>query len=215
MILPQEQQPKHLVLPFKFIIMKNIFLILFIVISCKSFTQSTCSQYSIVPMRTFTEIPENECYYMKDTNNELNDFEGTWKGIWNGNFFLITFKKISNKYNAALRHNKDFLIGKFKLTDINGNILFDNTSISDDTAKIKGGMFAKLDDKYSLLYFDKDLCGMNGVGKIKFANAAKTQLQWEYYYRDQTIFPTCFFYNYPANQRPEPLPAQNLILIKQ
>lgn len=195
--------------------MKNIFLLLFIAISCKSFTQSTCTQYTVVPLRTFTEIPENQCYYRKDTNNELNAYEGTWKGTWNGKTFLITFKKIINKYDEAFRYNKDFLIGKFKVLDANGNILFDNTTIGDNDAKIKGGKFAKVDDKYSLSYYDKDLCGKNGFGKISFANAAKTQLQWEYYYRDQTIFPSCFYYNYPANQRPEPLPAQNLILTKQ
>lgn len=60
--------------------MKNLILLLFIAISCKSFTQSTFTQYTIVPMRTFIDIPENQCYYMKDTDNELNDYEGTWKG---------------------------------------------------------------------------------------------------------------------------------------
>jgi hypothetical protein len=215
MILQQEQLLKLLALIFKSVIMKNLFLLLFIAISCKSFTQSACTQYTVIPLRTFTEIPENQCYYMKDINNELNDYEGTWKGNWNGKTFFITFKKIINKYDEAFRYNEDFLIGKFKLLDATGNILFDNTAIADNDAKIKGGKFAKIDDKYSLSYYDKDLCGKNGFGKISFANAAKTQLQWEYYYRDQTIFPSCFYYNYPANQRPEPLPAQNLILTKQ
>jgi hypothetical protein len=47
--------------------MKNIILILFILftISCKSQTY---------PLRTYTDIPDNS--YLKDTNNELNDYTG-------------------------------------------------------------------------------------------------------------------------------------------
>jgi hypothetical protein len=193
--------------------MKNIFLILFIAISCKSFTQSNCTQYTIVPLRTFTDIPEDQCYYEKDTNNELPSYEGIWKGTWNGKTIYITFKKIINQYDNIFKYNEDFLIGKFKVLDAGGNILFDNTLLPDQQAKITGGGFRKTDDKYSIRYFDRDLCGMHGFGKISFANAAKTQLQWEYYYRDQTIFSTCFFYG--ASSYPEPLPAQNIILTKQ
>ncbi|REC43986.1 hypothetical protein DRF69_07145 [Chryseobacterium sp. 5_R23647] len=74
--------------------MKNLILLLFIAISCKSFTQSTCIQYTIVP-RTFIDIPENQCYYMKDTNNELNDYEGKRKGNWSGKLF----QRLDYRYN--------------------------------------------------------------------------------------------------------------------
>jgi hypothetical protein len=63
--------------------MKKIFLfILFsVAISC------TAQTY---PLRTFTEIPENA--YLKDTNNELATYEGTWKGTFNNKTIFITFK---------------------------------------------------------------------------------------------------------------------------
>ena len=49
------------------------------------------------------------------------------------------------------------MIGKFRVLDSNGNSLFDNTNLSDDSPKICGGKFRKVDDKYSLVYIDADL----------------------------------------------------------
>ncbi|WP_123852271.1 DUF6705 family protein [Chryseobacterium shandongense] len=183
--------------------MKTTFLIiaLFIsMISCKAQTY---------PLRTFTELPENA--YLKDTNNELQYYVGTWKGTWNNKTIYITFKKITNQYNPNLKYYKDFLIGKFKIVNSNGQILFDNTSTSDNDAKITGGKFRKVDDKYSLGYIDSDVC-MDGYIMINFTDSAKSQLQW--YYSDWTdiITPDCPYYN--ANPFPEPLP-KNIILTKE
>ena len=55
--------------------MKNIIylLMLTIIFSCKAQTY---------PLRTYgIKIPQNA--YLKDTNNELPSYEGTWKGTWN------------------------------------------------------------------------------------------------------------------------------------
>ncbi|AYN01922.1 hypothetical protein EAG08_17940 [Chryseobacterium sp. 3008163] len=102
----------------------------------------TCPSYNIIPLRTYTDIPEDQCYYMKDTDNELPDYVGIWSGAWNNKTIYITFKKI-NTYNTFRKYNKDILIGKFKVVDSNGSILFDNTMISDDQAKIWGGKICK------------------------------------------------------------------------
>lgn len=44
---------------------------------------------------------------------------------------------MTNKYDDHFKYNKDSLIGKFKTLTTSGNILFDNTTISDDNAKIR------------------------------------------------------------------------------
>jgi hypothetical protein len=195
--------------------MKNIILILLIIISCKSFPQSTCTQYTVVPLRTFTEIPENECYYRKDTQNELNDYEGTWKGTWNNKTLYITFKKVVNFYDDSLGFNLDNLVGKFKTSDSNGNILFNNILLTDGQAKIFGIGFHKITDQYHLSYTDNDLCGIGGSVKISFANAAKTQLNIDFDQRKSIIDTDCYYYSYPPSQYPEPLPKTNIVLIKQ
>ena len=150
--------------------MKNTILLLLIMISCKSFPQA-CTQYTVVPLRTFTEIPKNECYYLKDTNNELSAYEGTWKGNWNNKTIYITLKKMTNVYDNSFRFNLDNLVGKFKTLDINGSILFDNTTLPDNQAKIFGIGFHHITDKYHMSYTDNDLCGIGGSVKISFANA--------------------------------------------
>jgi hypothetical protein len=190
--------------------MKNIFFLLFAVISCRCYTQ----QQTIVPLRTYTDIPENQNYYRKDTNNELQDYEGVWKGIWDNKTVFITFKKMINLYDDVLYYNSDYLAGKFKTLDSNGNILFDNTNLLFENAKIRGGSFQKTTDKYLMSYVDNDLCGIHGTIYIDFANTAKTQLNFSFYEEEVFIDTDCYFYGLPASQRPKPLP-ESIILTKQ
>ncbi len=184
--------------------MKQIHLaILFfiIVFSCKGQTY---------PLRTFTDIPENA--YLKDTNNELQNYEGIWKGTWNNKTIYITLKKVTNHYNENLKYYIDLLIGKFKVINSNGQILFDNTNLSDVQAKLRGGQFRKKDDKYSFIYSDHEICDTNGYITINFTDSTKSQLQW--YFSDWTdiITPDCPYYN--AHPFPQPLP-KDIILTKQ
>ncbi len=152
-------------------IMKKLFILAIfgLIISCKAQTY---------PLRTFTEIPENA--YLKDTNNELNSYTGTWKATWNNKTIYITLKKMTNTYDTVFKYYRDFLIGKFKVVDNNGKVLFDNTNIEDGKAKIEGIGFRKKDGKYSLIYIDRDLCGITGNVTINFTDSTKTKLQWIY-----------------------------------
>ncbi|AZB34379.1 hypothetical protein EG351_12620 [Chryseobacterium bernardetii] len=163
----------------------------------------------IYPLRTFTQIPENA--YLKDTNNELQAYEGIWKGTWNNKTVYITFKKVTNKYNKNLKYYKDNLIGKFKVLDSNGNSLFDNTNLSDDNPKIWGGKFRKIDDKYSLVYVDADLCNTSGNIIINFTDTSKTQLNWKLNLGSNMITTACQYYNTGI---PEALPKE-IVLTKQ
>ena len=185
--------------------MKKSILFIFIVltISCKA---------QIYPLRTYHEIPENS--YLKDTNNELPAYEGTWKGTWDNKTIYITFKKIAYKYESYLKEYRDILIAKFKVTNLNGLILFDNTFLPDNDAKIEGTFFRKSDDRYSLIYIDMDLCGRSGRILINFTDAAKTKLQWSYSQDENFIESDCFYYNYAPQDYPQPLP-RNIILTKQ
>lgn len=185
--------------------MKNIFLfIIFIAtISCKAQTY---------PLRTYgIEFPKDS--YQKDTNNELQDYVGTWKGTWDNKNIFITLKK--TKYYKSFLDNRayyaDILTGKFKVTDSNGLVLFDNTSLSDENAKIKGSNFIKLEDIYSLIYVDPDLCNTTGRIKIGFTDSTKTQLNWNLYLGSNMVTDECPYYN---TELPHALPEE-IILIKQ
>lgn len=190
--------------------MKNIFsliALLAVLVSCKA--------QQIYPLRTYgIEFPKDS--YLKDTNNELSPYEGVWKGTWNNKTIFVTLKKI--KYYKDFLLNRayyaDVLIAKFKVIDANGIIRFDNTALPDNKAKIKGTNFRKKDDKYSLGYIDRDLCGITGYIMINFTDSSKTQLQWEYWKDNDWVDSDCFFWGKPASERPDPLP-HNIILTKQ
>lgn len=180
--------------------MKNIF---FVIIFCILIASCKAQTY---PLRTFTGIPENA--YVKDTNNELQFYEGTW----NNKTILITFKKITNQYNENLKYFKDLLIGKFIVINSGGQILFENTAISDSEAKIEGVGFRKVDDKYSLGYIDSDICNMMGYIMMNFTDSTKSQLQWCFQIGRILSLQIAPYYN--ANPFPQPLP-KSIILAKQ
>ncbi|PIF46038.1 hypothetical protein CLU96_3056 [Chryseobacterium sp. 52] len=184
--------------------MKNLFLfILFCVsISCKA-----QQVYSLRPAEI--DLPENS--YEKDTNNELPSYEGTWKGVWDNKTIIITFKKITYKYDNNFKRHRDYLVGKFTVKNNNGTSLFDNSSLSDDDAKIKGVSFRRYGDKYSLAYVDPDLCNTSGGVAINFTDATKTKLNWKLNFRSNMITADCQYYNTGI---PEVLPKE-IILIKQ
>lgn len=185
--------------------MKNIIylLMLTIIFSCKAQTY---------PLRTYgIKIPQNA--YLKDTNNELPSYEGTWKGTWNNKVIFLTLKKRNYVFTSTmLGYYADILIGKFKVTDNNGNVLFDNTNLSDAEAKIEGGRFRKKDGKYSLTYSDMDICGLNGFIQINFTDSTKTKLAWKFDEGDFIITKDCPYYSSP--EFPQPLPKE-IILTKQ
>ena len=184
--------------------MKNIFYLLLILvssISCKAQTY---------PLRTYTQLPTGA--YLKDTNNELLAYEGTWKGSWDGKIIYLSFKKMVYYYKSTYGYYADILIAKFKVTDLNGNNLFDNTNLTDQNAKIVGGKFKKLNQKYSLGYVDNDICGLNGFIEINFTDSTKTKLAWKFNEGSNLITKDCPYYN--SAVFPQPLPKE-IILTKQ
>lgn len=184
--------------------MKNIFLFIFL---CVSIFLNAQQIYSLRPSET--DLPENS--YQKDTNNELPAYEGTWKGIWNSKTVYITFKKVTNKYDNDFKYYRDYLIGKFKVLDANENILFDNTNVNDDNAKIIGVNFRRYGDKYSLIYLDSDLCDTTGNIQVNFTDYSKIQLNWKLNLRSNMITTDCPYYNTGI---PQELPKE-IILTKQ
>jgi hypothetical protein len=185
--------------------MKNIILII-----CVLFTFSCKSQ--TYPLRTYTDVPDDS--YLKDIPNELQDYTGVWKATWNNKIIFLNISKETNKYKQSLNIYMDYLIIKFKVTDTAGNILFDNTNIPDDKAKINGSGFKELENKYYLGYGDIDLCGKWGLISINFTDLTHSKLNWIYSEQENWLESDCFYKNYPMDQRPEPLP-QSAIFTKQ
>jgi len=170
----------------------------------------SCAQ--IYPLNTNTDVPNNA--YIKDLNNELAPYEGTWKGTWNSKTLIVEFKRIK-KYLDHRENNpfyKDVLAGKFKVLNSSGNTLFDNMNSLDNDTKIEGLGFIKNTTKYILSYIDPDICNISGNIYLSFTDTTQTQLNWKFMDTVDIIDPSCQYYN--SNPFPQPLP-KNIILTKQ
>ncbi|MCU7613542.1 hypothetical protein N0B16_03750 [Chryseobacterium sp. GMJ5] len=171
----------------------------------------SCAQ--IYPLNTYTDVPDNA--YIKDINNELVPYEGTWSGVWDNKTIYISFKRIKKyqNYDPNNPYYEDLLVGKFKVLNSAGLILYDNTILPDDNTKIKGLRFITQPTvRYKLYYFDSDICGITGDIYINFVNTNFTQLNWKFVDTTDIIDSSCQYYD--TNPFPQPLPT-NIVLTKQ
>lgn len=109
--------------------MKNIatILILIICISCKA--QTTISIDEAATYRKTAEgIPES-VQFVKDTQNKLQQFVGTWKGSYDGKQYEITLEKKENYGNYSIKWDK--LIGRMLVKDNSGNIIYNSMNKAD------------------------------------------------------------------------------------
>lgn len=184
---------------------KHFFIILFFICLFYNAQQT-------FPLRTYTDVPSNS--YIKDLDNELLSYEGTWKGTWNGKTVWVYLKRYK-RYFTHLENRpyyNDVLIGKFKIVDSNGAILFDNTGLPDSNTKIVGSRFFSIPNvRYDLNYIDPDLCNTTANITINFTDSSKTQLNWVMNFDSNMITSACQYYNTAI---PDSLPEE-IILTKQ
>lgn len=111
--------------------MKNFKTILIILalftISCKAQT------VSLETMAQCSSNPEScpDVSYIKDINNSLNKYVGTWKGNLNGKTYEFKFIKQLN-FGVEDDFRWDRLIGRIKVINSNGAIIFNNFNEPND-----------------------------------------------------------------------------------
>lgn len=136
------------------------------------------AQNPILPLNTpHQQLPQNA--YLKDTQNQLPPFEGTW--VYNqGNLKVtIKFQKIIF-YNNLSFYYSDLLTGNYKV-EKNGVIIFDNLNMPfNENASIFGFNF--YDGKYNMSFIDTVKCDIGGAVKV-WINA-NGKLQWTMHISD-------------------------------
>jgi len=178
---------------------KSLIIILgmFAVFSCKA-------QQQILPLE-IKGWPVEGTYY-KDLDNDLNPYVGTWKGVFEGKTFIITFIKIKD-YETYDKYYKDRIIGRYKMLDSAGNQLYSTYNLPDDKTKVIGlGFVNSTKAKLRLLF--SDLC-IQGQVILNFENSQKTQMHY-HYSTEQTLITDdtgCAPYN--------EMPRGEMTLIKQ
>lgn len=92
--------------------------------------------------------------YVKDINNSLNKYVGTWKGVDDGKTYEFNFIK---KENVGEVRKWDKLIGRLKIINPSGDIEFDNFNKLDLETKFKGFNFQKDLKAYMMSFFGGQL----------------------------------------------------------
>lgn len=77
--------------------------------------------------------------YVKDTSNRLNQFVGTWKGVYNDKNYEIKFEKKIQFGNDQIKWDK--IIGRMLVKNNQGNIIYSNLSESDEDVSFWGVNF--------------------------------------------------------------------------
>ncbi|TCN52540.1 hypothetical protein D0809_00380 [Flavobacterium circumlabens] len=153
--------------------MKKIFILGIILL----FTMS-CKAQTIVPVEKFIDykragdgVPDNT--YLKDVNNLLNKYVGTWKGNYQGKNYTLYITKITNTIDKV---TFDELRIHYLITSSNNSTLEDTRNVPDNnTYVIKGNYFSKDLAVYALNFTGKNsLCGNAGTVFIRTKNAANT-----------------------------------------
>jgi len=129
--------------------MKYLFFIFtLITVSCKA---QTVSLESAAQCRGTGNCPNFK--FIKDFNNSLDKYVGTWKGNYNGKTYELNFTK---KLEIGEDIKKDRLIGRMRIKDSGGNIIYDTFNEPDDMKTNFMGDNFQSDLKCYMIYFVGD-----------------------------------------------------------
>lgn len=111
---------------------KYISIILLSLITTTAFCQNRPILRTVPVTQTFTEEFERTSgIYVKDTQNHLNPYEGTWRYSQNGVEFTLKLKKVQQVINTSRNgdyYYYDRIISTYKLVK-NGVVLIDNLNL--------------------------------------------------------------------------------------
>lgn len=175
---------------------------------------SSC-QTPILPLSTYENIPNGA--YLKDINNVLTPYIGTWEGILNNKKYTFVFTKFAQRYNSFSSYYQDELMGNFKVTDLStGTVLYDNTAATNyDDFRIYGTHPNVARGMCSFYFTDTVAnCENNLKFILRNINGQPNKLTYCYFEYDGWLKESdC--HNYPNRAAiPVFLPTQELILTK-
>lgn len=148
--------------------MKNFIIILVFTlfsISCSSQTRGL-KEAAISTNNSLGNQTIQNVAYLKDIDNSLNKFEGTWKGEYDGKTYEFRFVK---KTKHGENPTRDIIIGRFIVKDSSGNVIYSTINKPDGETGLLGLNFQKNQKTYLIYYTGKNsICGDQGTLNIYF-----------------------------------------------
>ncbi|ANF51848.1 hypothetical protein A0O34_15605 [Chryseobacterium glaciei] len=142
------------------------------------------------PLNTdFRNLPDYS--YLRDLNNELNPYIGTYTSTYNGNNITIYINKQEKKLKSfgSQKFYKDVLSIKFIVKNSSGNVLQDTQNMNFDINQIRHTIFSTMINPYHNLVmfsYGGTNCGV-GWGSIYLKKLNLNQLSWEYRPNDMIL----------------------------
>ena len=128
-------------------------------------------------------IPANS--YIKDFNNELNPYVGTWKATYNNKVYYLYVTKSLDRYRSSWKLYQDVLIIKYAVMTSDEALIINSTaglSFSSNQYRhaIYSGGFRPIPNQNTLWFtYGGTNCGV-GSGTIELSMLNLTQVKWNY-----------------------------------
>lgn len=166
--------------------MKKILSILALItsmIACKA-------QQQIYPLNTYYEDVPNYSY-MKDLNNYLPQYVGTYKATYQGNEITLFITKedmhLTDYGPNDRKYYQDVLHIKYIVKDIaTGAMLEDTQNQPNVNNEIISLRTNDLDNNSLSLFYSGTTCGL-GSGEIILKKINSTQINWSFWYEKQLL----------------------------
>lgn len=151
-----------------------------IFLGCILMITMSCKAQTIVPVEKTIDyiIAENSVpkgTYLKDVNNLLGKYIGTWKGTFDGKNYTFVITKFKNDFLGV---SQDELLIRYLIADTNGSAIEDSRGLPDTSPfLIEGDYFSKDATYYVLNYYGKNSgCGQQGTVYIRMKNTDNTDM---------------------------------------
>lgn len=147
---------------------------MFVGFSCKAQT---------LPLKTaLSDITPNA--YVKDLNNELNPYIGTYNSNFNGNQITLYITKESHKLIDYVdqKFYRDVLSIRFIVKNSSQTVLQDTKNMNFQSNQIQHTIYSTMINPYYnlvMLSYGGTNCGV-GWGSIRLKKLNPTQISWEY-----------------------------------
>ena len=150
--------------------------ILNIIILILVFTTLSCKAQHIIPVEKAVEyrnsneglLGDKDNVYVKDINNLLNKFIGTWKGNYNSKNYEFRVNKITNDRGQV---KEDMLVMRYKIIKNSGDELVNTLNLENSDKYIIRGDYLAKTGSYVLNYIGINAeCGQNGTIFISVTN---------------------------------------------
>ena len=139
----------------------------------------TLSKAQILPLNTpVYDIPANA--YVKDLNNELGPYVGTYKATFQGREITLFITKVGDRPTTYFKINyfQDALVVKYIVKDSSGNILQDTKNNSNPRINLYSIKSILAKNTVTFVYSGTN-CRV-GWGTVSMKKINDNQISWEY-----------------------------------